>query len=211
MHVANAEFRRRSSVTPAHLQPGEVDRLNGGGLFRKAAIDRLGYLTNRNLHGFEEYELALRLRSAGWRLYRLNQLAVKHYGHTDTSFSLLWRRWRSRYAWGAGELLREVQGKPYFKEALEGIAQYRLTVIVIAWWLLLVGTFIAGLFESVYFFLFVALLAAPLFIGMLRKRSFVDGLYMVVSQNVHAAGVIAGFFSPQRGDPKCKPSFKTIV
>lgn len=57
-----------------------------GGLYRKSAVEHIGYLTNRNSHSYEEYELALRLRAA---VIALNSPAVKHYGHTDTSFKLL--------------------------------------------------------------------------------------------------------------------------
>lgn len=210
MHVVNAEFRRRAADDASHLDVGQVDRLNGGGLFRRAAIDKLGYLTNHNLHGFEEYELALRLRADGWRLIRLGRVAVKHYGHTDSTFRLLWRRWKQRYAWGAGELLRQCLGKPYFHEALKGVKQYRLSLIVLFWWIIVTATFAGGFFWPAIWWLCAVAFATPLLLGTLRKRSVMDGLYMVVSQNLYSAGVIAGFVAGARRDPSAPPGFRLI-
>ena len=209
LYVVNAEFRRRAEDIAA-VEIGEVDCLNGGGLFRKTAIEQVGYLTNRNLHSYEEYELGLRLRANGWHLQRINLQAVKHYGHTDTSFRLLWRRWRGRYAWGAGELLREAWGKPYLREAIKGVAQYRLSIIVLGWWLSLLLGAIGGYYHPSGWWIFFVLLLVPLIFGVIRRKSLMDGLYMVVSQNLHTAGVITGFFSARRGDPDQPPEFRTI-
>lgn len=208
LYVANAEFRRRTENVI--VQFGEIDCLNGGGLYRKSAVEQVEYLTNRNLHSYEEYELGLRLRALGWRLQRLNIQAINHYGHTDTSFRLLWRRWCGRYAWGAGELLREAWGKPYLREALRGVIQYRLSLIVGVWWLSLLLSTIGGFYHPSGWWLLIILLLIPLLFGVFRRKSLVDGLYMVVSQNLHTAGVIMGFFSARRGDPTQAPEFRTI-
>ena len=37
---------------------GDIDRMNGGGLYRRSAIEKAGYLSDRNLHGHEEFDLA---------------------------------------------------------------------------------------------------------------------------------------------------------
>lgn len=209
LYAVNAEFRRRAEII-AIVEFGEVDCLNGGGLFRKSAIEQVKYLTNRNLHSYEEYELGLRLRANGWHLQRLNLQAVKHYGHTDTSFRLLWRRWSGRYTWGAGELLREAWGKPYLREALSGVTQYRLSLIVGGWWLSLLLSAIGGFYHPSGWWIFIILLLIPLLFAVFRRKSLVDGLYMVVSQNLQTAGVIMGFFSARRGDPIQSPEFRTI-
>ncbi|OQY70332.1 MAG: hypothetical protein B6D47_07700 [Rhodocyclaceae bacterium UTPRO2] len=210
VHVMNAEFRRRIINQQEHLLPGEVDRLDGGGLFRRNSISQLGYMTNRNLHSYEEYELALRLRSSGWRLRRLDLISVKHYGHTESSFKLLWRRWQSRYIWGAGELFREVMGRPYFTEMIRGIPQIRLTGIVMLWWLALALIFLGVVHHPDIWWIFFSCLIAPLLFGFLRKRNLFDGVFMVISQNMQAAGFIAGIISQRRGDPKQPPRFLEI-
>ncbi len=208
MHIMNAEFRRR--IEDDIFRFGEVDSLNMGGLYRRSAISQLGYLTNRNLHAYEEYELALRMRSAGWRLLRLNIPAIKHYGHTDASFRLLWRRWHTRHAWAAGELLREVWGRPYFKETLSGIPQYRLFVIVGGWWLALLFSFASSIYQPILWWVFFLLLIAPFVFGILRKRSLMDGVYMVISQNLHAVGLIMGYLFHRRSDPAQPPEIREV-
>lgn len=207
MEIANAEFRRRAANG---VKPGEVDRLNGGGLFRKSAVDGLGYLTNHTLHSLEEYELGLRLRTAGWRLLRLNRCAVRHYGHSDATFRLLWRRWRSRSLWGGGELLRECMGKPYFREAVRGVRQYRLFLIVAGWWLALSITLIGGFFVGMLWLFFVLTLITPLMVGLLSKDSPTDTVYKVLLQNIASAGIIAGFFARRRGNPFKPPPFSEV-
>lgn len=208
MYITNAEFRRRTEDDIFKF--GEVDCLNMGGLYRKSAVEQIEYLTNRNLHSYEEFELGLRLRANGWHLQRLNLQAVKHYGHTDTSFRLLWRRWCGRYIWGAGELLREAWGKPYLRAALRGVVQYRLSLVVGVWWLSLLLSAIGGFYHPVGWWIFTLLLLVPFLFGVFRRKSLMDGLYMVVSQNFHTAGVIMGFFSARRGDPAQSPEFRTV-
>jgi GT2 family glycosyltransferase len=112
--------RIRASRPKAHHQmPGEVDRLNGGGLYRRQAIEQAGgYLGHPGLHAHEELELALRLRAAGWKLARTSSVSMRHAAHVDPPFKLLARRWRSGYAFGAGELLRSALGRPYLPEVL---------------------------------------------------------------------------------------------
>jgi len=46
------EYRERGLRSAAHLSPGEVDRLDGGGLYRRCAIEESGYFSDRNLHSY---------------------------------------------------------------------------------------------------------------------------------------------------------------
>lgn len=89
MQLSSLEFQARAQRGAADMQAGNVDHLAMGGLYRRSAIDAIGYLTNRNLHSYEEFELGLRLRSAGWRLMRLPVVSVRHYGHTMPAYRLL--------------------------------------------------------------------------------------------------------------------------
>ncbi len=83
--LARIRNRRRRH---GHAGVGEVEALNGGGLYRREAIERVGgYLTHPSLHAHEEFELALRLRKAGYRVERLPDLSMRHAGHADPAFS----------------------------------------------------------------------------------------------------------------------------
>ena len=96
----------------SHMQAGFVDRLDLGGLYRRGAVEQAGYFSDSNLHGYEEFDLAVRLRAHGWKLQRINIDSVLHHGHDGPPYQLLMRRWRSRYICGLGEVLRASLGKP---------------------------------------------------------------------------------------------------
>ncbi|MEN3367082.1 MAG: hypothetical protein V7606_4356 [Burkholderiales bacterium] len=197
------EFQARVLRTAGKLQSGIVDRLDGGGVYRRAAIESVGYLTNRNLHSYEEFELAARLRSHGWKLKRLPVPAAYHFGHKTEAFALLMRRWRGGYVLGLGELLRSSMWQPHFKLVVQEIKEYRLYSVVVLWWLLLlslVASELSGSGRAAVPLMFAAL---PLIIMILKKRSMVKGIYAVTSWNFYAMGMLRGFFRRQ-----CRPAEK---
>ncbi len=196
-NLESLEFRARVQRAPENLKAGIVDRLDGGGVYRRSAIESVGYFTNRNLHSYEEYELAVRLRSAGWRLKRLPTDAVFHFGHTTEAFSLLIRRWNSGYVRGIGELLRGAIGKAHLKLVLKEVREMWLYGVVILWWLVILSilaiepTAIAGIKVA------LVVMLAPIALMILKKRSLVTGIYSVVSWNFYAAGLILGVIDQQ--------------
>lgn len=87
--------------------PGLQPWLNGGGLYRREALMQAGgYAGDERLAAYEEADLGMRLRAAGWNLYRLPVPAVLHRGHTETTSVVLWRRWQAGRFKAAGHLLR---------------------------------------------------------------------------------------------------------
>ncbi len=200
MNLENQEFIGRAERGLSHMQAGRVDRLDMGGLYRRQALEEVGYFTNRNLSAYEEFELAARLASRGWQLQRLPLESVKHYGHTDESYALLKRRWRSRYAWGVGQLLRESVGRDHLPFVLTRLHVFRLYGVVIIWWLALVLIALAGVILSdISVILYSIILFLLPFLAMLiRKRSISGALYSVTSWQVFSAGLVAGFFQKRK-------------
>lgn len=188
--VFAARLRRNKSLT--HI--GNVDRLDGGGIYRRSALAQVGYFSNRNLHSYEELELGCRLLAAGWRLVRIASPSVRHYGHPLPRYRLLMRRYRSRYAWGPGELLRAALGKPWFARAAREVRAY---LVVLAGWLsLMVGLL---LMPWSMWPLGLGLAFQPaLLVGLVLKRaSLADGVFTYASWNVFALGTIRGFIRAQ--------------
>ncbi len=106
--------------------------LNGGGLYRRAALmDVGGYAGDSRLAAFEEADLGLRLSRAGWTLERIPVLAMRHYGHEQPTWVVMTRRWRSGRFEAAGRLLRLHGLKPM------GLRAWRLfvhpLVLLMAW------------------------------------------------------------------------------
>lgn len=197
-NLESLEFRARVQRAPKNLQPGLVDRLDGGGVYRRSAIDSAGYFTNRNLHSYEEYELAIRLRSMGWELRRIDLVSVSHFGHKTEAYRLLGKRWRSGYAFGIGELLRSALRERYFYKIIVEVSEIRVYGLVIVWWLALASILTLGItYDAPTIKYLVALLTLPLIAMSIKKRSFSTGLYSVFSWNVYALGLIRGMLKRQ--------------
>jgi GT2 family glycosyltransferase len=189
-NVAGEEFQIRSKTTRSgrSWQAGIVDRLDCGGLFRTSAVRDAGYFADRNLHAFEEFELAARLASRGWKLARIDVPAVDHFGHVANGYSLLWRRIRSGYSGAPGEVLRGALGKRHLPIVLARLGHIRNGMAIILWWLALT----ASLTVLHSFILACFLVAAPLGFLTMRRGSARLGIYSFVAWNVSAIGLVTG-------------------
>jgi glycosyltransferase involved in cell wall biosynthesis len=193
MHTDNIEFLRRRMRLAVDMAEGDVDRLNGGGLYRREAIRQIGHFADRNLHAYEEFDLGMRLRSRNWRLVRLSAHAVCHFSHRMRSYPLLWYRLRNGYAMGSGEIIRGAWGRSHFWSTLSRLRELRLWFAVMAWWLAVAVALGAALLYPLSVTVAIGLLAAP-FVAMSRvRRSAALGVYAVVSWNVYTVGLILGF------------------
>jgi hypothetical protein len=195
-NTVSLEYIARSERVSPHRSPGFVDRLDGGGLYRRSAIEEAGYLSDRNLHSYEEFDLAIRLRALNWKLWRLPMNAASHVGHDASPYRLLMRRWRTRYVCGLGELIRGAWGRPYLLLAIRDLRELRLYVVVLVWWLVLASVPFWPLAGLVRIFAALGLLLAPVLLMALRKRSLTRALYSMVSWCFNAAGLLRGLLQP---------------
>lgn len=205
LNEESLEYRERALRNSAHLSPGEVDRLDGGGLYRRRAVEEAGYLSDRNLHAYEEFDLAVRLRALHWKLWRIPVDSVTHYGHDAPPYQLLMRRWRARYVCGAGELVRAALGKPSQRLVLR-LRELRIYAGVLLWWLVLASTPLWPLPVPARAAAFAALAAAPFAIMAWRKRSLRRATYSVVSWCFNAAGMARGLLARRRPPREPIPS-----
>ena len=191
--TSNLEYVKRNAREYAVRQPGLVTRLDGGGVYRRAAIESVGYLTDRNIHGGEELELGARLVARGWKLARLPLPDVDHYGHSGSAYRLLLRRWITKVAFANGEVLRAALGQRHLPMVLSAHKRMlTLLVFVHAWWLsLLAAPFLVRGFMPLI--AIVALLALFPFVAMsLRFRSIRIGVYSVMAWQINALGFWPG-------------------
>jgi glycosyltransferase involved in cell wall biosynthesis len=207
INLDNIEFRARQQRKPKDMMPGEVERLDMGGLYRCQAIESVGYLTNRNLHACEELELGLRLSAAGWKMVRIDEISIRHYGHTVPTLTLMRKRWASRYSNGAGELIRASIGQPWFACAL---LSFKLRIMVIGWWGVILVAALAALWRPDLLWLPLAVVAAPPLLMILKKRSVAMGLYSILSWTVDTAGLIRGLLSSVKAPPEGVVASKVV-
>jgi glycosyltransferase involved in cell wall biosynthesis len=190
--IANLEFEQRNMRDDPDRYAGPVTRLNGCGLYRRPAIESIGYLTDRNLHGAEELDLAARLRAHGWTLARINRPAVDHHGHTENAYYLLLRRMVTRNAWAAGEIFRAAIGRPHFWFVVGEDNNSLLCFLVAAWWMtIMLVAFVASGVSAIG--AIAGLVLLPFATMSLRWRSVRHGLYSVAAWNVYALCFLPGF------------------
>ena len=197
INLENLEFKRRVIRPLQSLKAGVVDCLAGGGLYRRSAIQAVGYFSDRNLHAYEELELAERLRRAGWTLHRLGRRFVDHYGHSIGSYHLLWRRLKTHYVLGIGELLRSALFRPHFRQTVRDVPELWLWLAVTVCWLCL--PIVALLIDNSWTFAFVVVLLVALAIAVMstRYRSLSVGVYSVMAWNAFSFGLVYGFLRPR--------------
>lgn len=119
--VKTAADKRRVDKSDALQNMMEVPDLAGGGLYRRDAVEAVGYLAHRWLPACEEAELGARLRASGWRLVRIPESAVSHTGHSETSVGMLCRLWRNRRMQAYGMFLRSAFGRPWWWKSVRRI------------------------------------------------------------------------------------------
>ena len=197
MNTDSLEFQARVERASNHMQSGVVDRLDMGGLYRKTAIESVGYFSDRNLHSYEELDLAVRLRAQGWQLHRIDADAVRHWGHDAPPYQLLMKRWKSGYINGLGEIIRAALGKPQLKFILKDVKELRIYLMVIGWWITLLFILFSSIEPLVKLALCTTLLLTPLALMTIKKRGLRKAFYSVTSWNLNAAGLLRGFFSPR--------------
>ena len=209
MNTESMEYKARMERASGHMQPGPVDRLDMGGLYRKRAVEQAGYFSNRNLHSYEEYDLGVRLRSKGWCLVRLGINSVNHHGHDAPPYQLLLRRWKTGYICGLGEVIRAAAGHPHLVIVLREVRELRIYVTTLLWWLAILGIVVLPLTIGVKLLCLGGVLASFPIIMSIKKRSLSKGIFSVVSWCFNAGGLICGIFSTQIS-PEKKISAITI-
>jgi glycosyltransferase involved in cell wall biosynthesis len=194
MRIANLEFENRARrLQRGRLtHPIDVDYLNGGGLYRRAAVEEVGYLSDKNLHSNEEYDLGVRLREKKWRIIRLGSHAADHYGYTMNSSRLLLHRAKTSYILGPGEVVRAAIEGGYLKNVLLEVRALRAYGFTAALWVLalLIPIFAPSGFWVVASWF--ALCALPVGAMILRHRSIKLGLYSVAVWQVQGLGLFRG-------------------
>ncbi len=198
MNDTSLEYIRRGRRVSPERRTGAIDRMNGGGLYRRNAVEQAGYLSDRNLHGYEEFDLGLRLRARGWSLHRLDRRFVRHFGHAINAYSLLLRRWKSGYLRGIGELLRAALGKPQWRRLIEDLPELKLWAGVYLWLIAMIVLPFALPSPAMGLALDAILTAGIVGAMSLRQRSLSLGLYAVVAWVFHAAALPLGFLQSRK-------------
>ncbi|MFN8587767.1 MAG: glycosyltransferase [Candidatus Eisenbacteria bacterium] len=156
-------------------------------LYRRDALARAGAYDPR-LNSEEDFELGLRLRAHGFRLYARAPLAAKHWSAPRPSFAEIGRRWRTGLCFGQGQALRLARGPAEFAAHARRQAHYFATL---ALWLAAPALAAAAGARGLGLW---ALALAALFAFMtVRKRDPRLAAHSLLTWTVNAAGMVVGF------------------
>lgn len=186
----NYDFEIRKNEYDSWRRPGQHPWLDMGGLYRRTAIESVGYFSNKNLNAFEEQELGMRLTHNGWMLERVDAASVIHYGHTVNTLELTKKRWKSGYLEGSGELLRNALGKPYFRLAVTSRLSY---IVMTALFIFVVLSVLLLPWQPLLFMISGLILASTMAVMVLRKKSIRLGLMGFLLWPVKVIAFIRGF------------------
>jgi GT2 family glycosyltransferase len=194
MRTENLETQGRRRRRNRHQADGvsNVRSLDGGGLYRRTAIEEVGYFSDRNLHAFEEYNLGVRLRRKGWQLIRLPAHAFDHYGYSIGAYPLLWRRIRTRYFLGTGEALRAAIEDGHSQNILTELRAVRVYGLVLALWTAVLVALLLAVSGTWAIVLVSTACLLPVVAMTVVTRSISLGLYSVIVWHVFLVGLIAG-------------------
>ena len=198
MNTESLEYISRVERASSHVQLGEVDRLDSGGLYRRKAIKQVGYFSNRNLHSYEEYDLGVRLRAAGWKLQRLDVQSIRHYGHDVEPYSLLLKRWNSGYICGLGEMVRAAHGERHLGLLITEVRELRVYFATLCWLLICFYLMTLTVINVQYLTYLTSTLLLPEVVMAVKKKSVAKGFYSLVSWVVNLLGIIRGVCRNQK-------------
>lgn len=190
---------RRAAAANSLITEVEVDELGGGGLYRMAAVQSVGYLAHRWLAAFEEAELGMRLRSAGWRLLRLPALAVQHEGHAESNAKMFSRLWQNGRAQAGGALVRSAWGQAWLPRAAR--KQAYLMAAPVMHGSALLAAMAAPPFGASAWLTFGAVWGVFLALTALRKRGLKPALVSLLNWQFFAVAAFVGLLRPVH-DPR---------
>lgn len=172
--------------------------LNGGGLYRRNAIETAGgYAADRNLKGWEEAELGMRLRAAGWVLKRFAINAVRHNGHKAGTWEIIFGQWRSQRLMSNGVIVRSAFGKPWF---FETVSLFIFPIMTGGLWVVTVIAAIIDADQARLFFLYLVAAIWFCIAGLLfiRKGGVISAMHSIAIWHINAVALVFGLFFGQK-------------
>ena len=198
-HIQTLADKRRAFAASALQQSEEVGQLDGGGLYRRKAIESVDYLAHRWLPACEEAELGARLRANGWRLVRLPYVAVHHTGHSESNFQRLKRLWRNRRMHAYGMYLRTAFGQPWWWFCVRqtwfvfAAPILHLTAVIFA---IIAAYWGAMAFMPVFIIAECLVWLVGITILAIRKKSLADALLSACAWNLYMIAAVLGAMRP---------------
>ena len=188
-NIISKRFQKRYKK---FLRIGEANYLDGGGLYKRPSIEKVGYLANPYLHSAEEADLGYQLQKKGFKLLRLNLPTVMHHFYRESGWKIMKNKWKRGYMKGPGQILKGCFRNRY---VLQHLIILEIYFFVIFWWIIGLVSLFLSIFAGKNYFIFYALLSCILLIILfLKKKSITDVLFSIYSWSIQGLGMVIGFF-----------------
>ncbi|MBN2566871.1 glycosyltransferase [Candidatus Woesearchaeota archaeon] len=175
------------------LETGEVDYLEGGGMYKKEAVDMVGYLTDPQLYANEESDIGIALREKGFRLLRIDFIGVTHHRDESSTKAEISGKFASRYFHGPGQVLRKSVGSG---RILKHALRLKIYLAMVAVWVVGIACLAFTPLTLWPIGTYLVLYAAFFLFFAVKKRSVVRAGYSLFKWNLSALGLFLGFFLP---------------
>ena len=185
----------------------EVNQLGMGGLYKRKAIEDIGYFSNPYFFAYEEYDIGAKLTSKGYKMLRIPKKMVKHYGDETTSFETLEEKWKSKYLFGSGQYLRISIKDHHF---LKTFNELKIYIFSILWLLFGLISIISLIWFYNLFITYIIFTSIILFLLLIRKKSFKKLVFSISSWNLQSLGMFRGFLLKNKSPFQFRPNVKVI-
>jgi len=193
---SSREDERRAALYNKMTTVKNEKHLGGGGLYRKAAIESVGYFSHSGLNSREEFELGARLLSNSWLLKRLHVNSVMHTGHEEGNIQRLCRLWKNGRLYSSGGLLKTAFGKPWFNLCVMHLWYLFLPLLINLF--LLLALVVSSFFVNVTFGSGLLLFGCGwLFIFVvfsIKKKSAEESFNSLLTWNVGCTALVVSLF-----------------
>ena len=152
-------------------------------------------MANRWLPAYEEADLGFRLRSKGWHLLRIPDVAVVHSGHDESNLVMLKRLWRNKRAHASGMFIRSAIGKKWLIRV--ALSQWFVFVTLVAHaFAILVATLFANdvmQWGLTFLSMELALWSLAFLALLVKKRDLWLAALAILNWQVFSMAAILGF------------------
>lgn len=190
-----------------NIKTGYVKYLDSGGLYKRSAIEKVGYLANPYLFAGEESELGFELIKCNYRLLRINHPYITHYRRDEPPIKALINKWKSGYMFGFGQVLRLSLKSGYF---IEYLFKLRIYVFTFIWLLLFLIVIFSVFFTNLLIKGYLIVTGILLVILLIYKKSLKDLSFSLLSWTLRSVGTFIGFLMPKKTAKDYNLEFKAL-
>jgi len=187
----------------------EVDSFNGFGIYRRSAIEKIGFLTNPYFYSHEDYDIGFRLKKKGYNLKKIEIPIITHYRHTDKNpISVLVYKFKKKYFLGNGQVLRYYLNNKSI--LIKHMRKLKIEIVTATWQTGLLLSLLSLIYTNTIFIAYIILSLIAYCGVFIYKKEYKQFIHSIICWNFGGLGLIIGFILPKKDVSGFKPEIKII-